>query len=64
MGGTMMCKSPTMRKVFECIKKREMLESNILKENNLKYIFNTIENVEVSYLNHPGTALGVLFKKS
>ena len=46
------------------MKKREMLESNILKENNLKYIFNTIENVEVSYLDHLGAALGVLLKKS
>jgi len=64
MGGTMMGKTPTMRKVFECIKKKEMFESNILKEKNLKYIFNTIKNVEVSYLDHPGAALGVLFKKS
>ena len=63
MGGTLMGRPTTMRRVFECIKNKEIMENDILKEDILNHIFSTIDKVEVSYLKHPGASLGALFKK-
>ena len=46
------------------LKNKKMFKHEILKEDNLKYIFDTTDNVEVHYGEHPGTSLGLLFKKS
>ena len=64
-GRKMMLRCPlTMHQIFGFIKNKKMFKHEILKEDNLKYIFDTTDNVEVHYGEHPGTSLGLLFKKS
>lgn len=53
-----------MHQIFHFIKNKKFFKHNILKEDNLKYIFETIDNVEVHYGDHPGASLGFLFKKT
>ena len=52
-----------MHEIFDFIKNKKMFKHEILKEENLKYIFDTIDNVEVHDPEHPAAALGFLFKK-
>ena len=54
-----------MYEIFGYIKNKKMFKHEILKEDDLKYIFDTIENVEVYdlELEHPWASLGFLFKK-
>ena len=64
-GGKIMRRFPlTMKKVFDFLKSKEMFKHEILKEDNLKYIFDTTDNIEVHYPKHPWASLGVLFKKT
>ena len=53
-----------MHEIFHFIKNKKFFKHTILKEDVLKYIFNTIDNVEVHYGEHPGASMGLLFKKS
>jgi len=53
-----------MHEIFHFIKNKKFFKHIILKEDVLKYIFDTIYNVEVHYGEHPGASLGFLFKKS
>ena len=56
--------SITTHEIFDFIKNKKMFKHEILKEENLKYIFDTIDNVEVhDNLEHPWAGLGFLFKK-
>ena len=52
-----------MHEIFHFIKNKKFFKHIILKEDVLKYIFDTIYNVEVHYGEHPGASLGFLFKK-
>ena len=64
-GGKIMLPFPlTMHQIFHFIKNKKFFKHKILKEDVLKYIFDTINNVEVHYGEHPGASLGLLFKKS
>jgi len=51
--------------IFDYIKNKKMFKHEIFKEDDLKYIFDTIDRVEVHNLEleHPWAALGFLFKK-
>ena len=64
-GGKMMTEfSITMHKIFELIKKKEIFKHEVLKKSDLNYLFDTTEKVEVYYSQHPGSSMGLLFKKS
>jgi len=64
LGKKMMHKwSILMHEIFDFIKNKKMFKHEILNEENLKYIFDTIDNVEVHDPEHPAAALGFLFKK-
>ena len=54
----------SMREIFDFIKNKKMFKHEILKEDVLKYIFDTTDNVEVHYGPHPRGSMGLLFKKS
>ncbi len=56
--------STLMHQIFENIKNKKMFKHEILKENNLKYIFDTVERVEVNYGEHPASSMGILFKRN
>ena len=53
-----------MHEIFHFIKNKKFFKHKILKEDVLKYIFDTLDNVEVYYGEDPTASLGFLFKKS
>ena len=55
-----------MHEIFDYIKNKKMFKHEIFKEDDLKYIFDTIDRVEVHdlELKHPWASLGFLFKKN
>jgi len=53
----------TMDEIFNFIKNKKMFKHEILKEDNLKYIFDTVDKVEIHYGEHPLSSMGLLFKK-
>ena len=52
-----------MDEMFNLIKKKEIFDHHILDKHTLKNIFDTINNVEVHYGDHPTASVGFLFKK-
>ena len=54
-----------MREIFENIKNKKIFKHEVFKEDDLKYIFDTIDRVEVydPELKHPWASVGFLFKK-
>ena len=52
-----------MEEMFNSIKAKTFFEHHILDKDTLKNIFDTTDNVEIHYGDHPTASVGFLFKK-
>jgi len=64
-GKSLMVKFPlTLHEIFQFISQKKMFKHAILKEENIKYIFDTNNRTEVHYGEHPWSSIAFLIKNS